>query len=574
MPHNPRPALGDDPWGAKFNAWIDEALSEKMPTVGPAVFGDRTATSNLALRAAAGDAVVYVTTGGNNANDGLSWGTAKGTVQAAIDALPAAGGTVKVGAGTFTLGTQTAPAGTGYAVCGLLVKSFVTIRGRGRRSTIFTHTAIPTGAGESYFAAICNADTTNGNTNIYVTGVGFDLPAPLENATGMDRYDTAVAFAGVSHSTIERCWIRNGSALFHAKSGTQNTASVLSAGANANNRVLFCDIEQMTQSLMLFQGTDCQVVGCWIDKAWDDPVLVGSAGAGHRILANRINAAPVVANKGGVSGVIFATNDGGAGGDAQDRENMRDIVIAENVLFGNTGHNSGNELGIALSGGIRDLSIVANHVYGNKGGIWVTDGQRRNILVRGNHVFRNTGDGIRFSANILDHTVTGAVEGNAVWNNTGDGINCYSNGTVDLDLNGNRFYDDQGTPTQTASLAQGTEAGKTNTVRGSGNRFSNTTAHRIYGVVPPVSTAGTRLTANVGLNPKGAAAITVGASPFTHTASDYVPEAVYISGGTVSAIAKNSVTLFATTDQTVWLEPGESVTVTYSAAPTMTKDRK
>lgn len=78
---------------------------------------------------------------------------------------------------------------------------------------------------------------------------------------------------------------------------------------------------------------------------------------------------------------------------------------------------------------------------------------------------------------------------------------------------------------------------------------------------------------NRGHNPQGAATIAVGASPFTYTAGR-TPEAVYISGGTVSAIAKNGRTIFAATQATVMLEPGEAVTVTYSVTPTMEKDRK
>jgi hypothetical protein len=73
---------------------------------------------------------------------------------------------------------------------------------------------------------------------------------------------------------------------------------------------------------------------------------------------------------------------------------------------------------------------------------------------------------------------------------------------------------------------------------------------------------------------RGIASITVTGSPFTYTNNDYVPEAIYIVGGTVSQISKNSVNLFTTSNVTVWLEPGESVTVTYSATPSMAKDMK
>lgn len=77
---------------------------------------------------------------------------------------------------------------------------------------------------------------------------------------------------------------------------------------------------------------------------------------------------------------------------------------------------------------------------------------------------------------------------------------------------------------------------------------------------------------NKGYNPIGASAISVGASPFTYTAG-YTPETIYITGGTVSSIAKNSITLFTATEKSVNLEPGESLIVTYSAAPTMNTDK-
>lgn len=76
--------------------------------------------------------------------------------------------------------------------------------------------------------------------------------------------------------------------------------------------------------------------------------------------------------------------------------------------------------------------------------------------------------------------------------------------------------------------------------------------------------------------PKGVLAITVGASPFAYTDNDLVPEMLYISGGTLTTpfVQKNGVTIFGVSNVAVFLWPGESVTVTYSAAPAMTKDLK
>lgn len=54
---------------------------------------------------ASGLVPLFVTTGGSDSNDGRSWGTAFLTVAAAIAALPASGGIINVGAGTFNYST-------------------------------------------------------------------------------------------------------------------------------------------------------------------------------------------------------------------------------------------------------------------------------------------------------------------------------------------------------------------------------------------------------------------------------------------------------------------------------------
>jgi hypothetical protein len=45
---------------------------------------------------------------------------------------------------------------------------------------------------------------------------------------------------------------------------------------------------------------------------------------------------------------------------------------------------------------------------------------------------------------------------------------------------------------------------------------------------------------------------------------------VAVSGGTVSLVRRNATRLFATTNVTVLLEPGDSITITYTAAPDWT----
>jgi hypothetical protein len=72
--------------------------------------GSCTWTQNAAIKPAVSNAIEYVTTTGNDANDGLSWGSAKATIQAAVNALPltpdgSTSGIVYVAAGTYTFST-------------------------------------------------------------------------------------------------------------------------------------------------------------------------------------------------------------------------------------------------------------------------------------------------------------------------------------------------------------------------------------------------------------------------------------------------------------------------------------
>ena len=83
---------------------------------------------------------------------------------------------------------------------------------------------------------------------------------------------------------------------------------------------------------------------------------------------------------------------------------------------------------------------------------------------------------------------------------------------------------------------------------------------------------GTVIRNNLGYNPVGISSISVGESPFTHTAGAS-PETVYVSGGTVTSITKDSND-FGLTAGAFELEPYESIVVTYANEdePTMFRD--
>jgi hypothetical protein len=79
---------------------------------------------------------------------------------------------------------------------------------------------------------------------------------------------------------------------------------------------------------------------------------------------------------------------------------------------------------------------------------------------------------------------------------------------------------------------------------------------------------------NIGYNPVGVAAITVGASPFTYTAGPS-PETIYVNAGTVglieTATAGSFVGVLQSTNHAIYLGPNEQLRVTYTAAPSMVK---
>jgi len=78
------------------------------------------------------------------------------------------------------------------------------------------------------------------------------------------------------------------------------------------------------------------------------------------------------------------------------------------------------------------------------------------------------------------------------------------------------------------------------------------------------------ITNNIGYNPVGGFAVTVGASPYTYYSSAS-PETLYITGGIVSLIIVNGLAIFSSTEKTIELGSNESVQITYSVLPTINK---
>ncbi|MGC9445200.1 MAG: right-handed parallel beta-helix repeat-containing protein [Candidatus Methanospirareceae archaeon] len=175
-------------------------------------------------------------------------------------------------------------------------------------------------------------------------------------------------------------------------------------------------------------------------------------------------------------------------------------------------------------------SLLGNLAYGNvEPGIWLENAQH--CVIKGNRVY--------------DNQVATHGEG---------GITLYGNVDYCI-LEGNKCFDTQGTKTQKYGIDIMNANCNDNVILGNDVR-SNLTAG-----IHDVGT-GTIIRNNVGYNPVGISSISVGASPFTHTAGAS-PETVYVSGGTVSSITKGGNN-FGLTTGAFGLEPYESIVVTYS----------
>ena len=71
-----------------------------------------------------------------------------------------------------------------------------------------------------------------------------------------------------------------------------------------------------------------------------------------------------------------------------------------------------------------------------------------------------------------------------------------------------------------------------------------------------------------------ATTVTVGASPYTYTNSSASNQQIFVQGGTVSAISFNpnggtGIALSGLTDNVITLRPNDTLTITYTAAPTV-----
>lgn len=293
------------------------------------------------------------------------------------------------------------------------------------------------------------------------------------------------------------------------------------------------------------------------------------------------------------------------------------IVITSNKIAGLPGFGNWNGISVdrgTFTGpvpGVQDL-IADNRINGTVAGIVLrydaaspNPVQAAKAMIIGNNIENSQDSGIKFvtgSTNVIDTLVVNnnlvsasgragiffagtaaynnlVIEDNTLSNNgnvTGTDVEKsgieFATGVTNATVDGNTAFDNA---TGTQKYGISIVSGKTVTnaqITDNNLRGNSSVALNIVGTL-----ASSWVATNVGYNPIGASSVTPGASPWTYTAGN-TPETLYLSGGTVSNVTKNGITLAtalsATSSLAVPLDPGEAVIVTYTVVPTANKDQK
>ena len=323
-----------------------------------------------------------------------------------------------------------------------------------------------------------------------------------------------------------------------------NTGSRLSLNGNYNTAIGNVLIDAAPYDGLYLQGNHNNAIGNYVD------------GAGNGINVKSGDQCTLIGNT-CVNSIKHESASNGYG-----------ILIythADNTrLIGN--YCAGNEIANIIAGSTVtppvNAELIGNIVSsGPEYGICIMDGSSY-TLIQGNLVYGNGQPGIW-----LENVAHCVIKGNMVYNNQvaahGEGGITLHSGVDYCFIEGNKCFDTQNPKTQKYGIDIYNANCDDNVILGNDVRANLTAGIHDAGT-------GTIIRNNLGYNPVGISSISVGESPFTHTAGAS-PETVYVSGGTVTSITKGGNN-FGLTSGAFELEPYESIVVTYSVAPTMFRD--
>ena len=365
-------------------------------------------------------------------------------IQAAIDALPASGGTVRLSSGNFTV-TRTAGA---YSI--LIDRDDVKLE-------IPTGTMIKLADNELSLALLCNliriGDGTNARSNIIITGGGVvDANVANNPSTGNIAFGAAIFVYGPhEHIAIDGITVQNVSRDGIYINGESN------ANRAKNITVQNCLLYNVGEGIVFAYADWIWVLNNHVDTiTGQDGIQPGGCNSYWFIVGNTIQnlvesaidiyAAAEAPTEHGVvaNNIILGSSIYVAYGIAAGRE-VRDVLICNNLLDGSTivaGPGPGD---------LYNLSIVNNIVSdGPANGTGITVGAFTvGALIESNVVSGHQWRAIHANC---DHAV---IVGNTVFNNGQDGgaVDAARQGILVENATGvqilaNAIYDDQIAPTQ------------------------------------------------------------------------------------------------------------------------------
>lgn len=349
----------------------------------------------VAIKNAAADAVQYVSAGGNDANGGLSAGSSKLTIQAAVNALPSGGGTVVIAAGYSA--TITSPI---TAVNGL--------------------TVIGNGATLNVTSATSYAFDLRNKNNVNITGL--DLVGPNATVSGTVPTSGFIIDGGTNHVISH-----------NRMTGFLNGVVDMTTGGT-NKEISYNTITVCPNNGILLGGQKkLRIVGNFIDQ-------VGTLNMHHGIYISGGTEISIQHNQiSNITGFGIQLNNGTA------LRTMEEISISGNNIVSSGAATSGARGGIyqgansASSATCRKTTISNNTIASLNG----TDGIRTDsctdFSIRGN-VLRDLGAAEGISVIATFTTKDGVITGNVIDGNVGgtNGIHLYS-GVANVALTGNQL---------------------------------------------------------------------------------------------------------------------------------------
>jgi hypothetical protein len=437
-------------------------------------------------------------------------------IREAISALPGGSGAVLIPSGTFTVYGPVIVSG-----------SAVVLRGTGRQATTL-NTSYTAGPIITFGGSATQSNNQLIGLSINGAGTGSNYAVLIDSQNSFSMEDVAIGLVGggirVIGTTSFRILIDN----VNVSYCTGNAISIENGADHLISRVMINGNSASTStgiSIVQSGGTwiwDCDVIAC------NTGLLMGP---GSGAIVSWIWVTDSAFDTCITTGIFISPAAGGT----VKGVNLVNCWTASSSGSGGGGVN-GTGAVIGSTGTVDGIRLIGHRFVANN-----TNGM---ILFGGTHllvdsaVFAGNGNGLQVGAGVSNWTVRNSQIGasDGFGNTQNYGIAITSGASDNFAIENNSFF---------ANITGAISNGATGT-------------HNI-------------IRNNQGYNPVGQTAITVGPSPFTYTAGPS-PENIYITGGTVSSIKVGATQIATASPATIPLPPNGSLTVIYSAAPTMVKD--